>query len=145
MITFLVRDTDHVAYDSVKSNHVAGQFPVKAVTRKGKMFAVGGGAELELFMLSVLAQAMDRSVKTLLAWEKRGLLPKPMYELTDHRIRRWYSKEQVTNLHRVMWVKYSCRKNHTMDLEALAEDIRRVFWEQRIVMPEPEIPAARRR
>ena len=134
MIQFMVRDRDHPDYDTKASNQVAGGFPQRLVQRKGSEFELEGVA-VELFTVGILAEAMDRTNQSLLKWEKRGQIPKPMFQLEGNK-RRWYSSTQVTNLHRLVWGKYQCRKNHTLVLSAFFRDVGTVFYANRIVVTE---------
>lgn len=134
VIQFLVRDRDHPDYDSKSSCQVAGQFPSRLVQRKGTEFDLDGVA-VELFTIGVLAASMDRTSQSLLKWEKAEHLPKPMYQLEGNK-RRWYSSTQVTNLHRLVWGRYQCRKNHTISLDMFFKDVRTVFYSQHIVVTE---------
>jgi hypothetical protein len=71
------------------------------VTRNGKLFKDPVTKHpVELFKIGVLAEAVERSTKALILWEKEGLLPMPTYKLSaegavaSHRV---YSAAQVTS------------------------------------------------
>lgn len=74
--------------------------------RYGRVYLYDKG-EVELFTVRVLAEALDRSSDTLISWEKDGLLPKPVYQVTGGKhLLRFYSGSQVLNLNRLFIVKY---------------------------------------
>lgn len=52
---------------------------VRTVTKKGHLYPVGDDGDIvELFTTYVLAQALERTTRTIRAWETLGF-PKPMY------------------------------------------------------------------
>lgn len=137
MLVFKIRDRDDMTYHSVRSNQVAGSFPTRVVNRKGKMFDVGG-VTLEMFYVDVLAEAIDRTRQTVLAWEKAGSFPRPMFSMStvpgQPGPRRLYSMVQITNLHRLMWLKYQARNNHTFDSASWFRDVKLVFYKKALVV-----------
>lgn len=64
------------------------------VRRKGRLFHVGG-EEIAMFPISVMADAIDRNVKTIRRWELDKLWPLPQWKVPDKRCKRWYSSNQV--------------------------------------------------
>jgi hypothetical protein len=137
MLAFKIRDRDDPTYHSVRSNMIAGQFPTRAVVRKGKMFDVGG-VQLELFYVDVLAEAIDRTKQTVLAWEKAGWFPRPMFSMStapgQPGPRRMYSSVQIMNLHYRMHGHYQCRNNHTFDADNWFKDVRKMFFRKVMVV-----------
>lgn len=137
MIVFKVRDKDHPDYHPRKSNQVAGTFPTRMVNRRGKMFDVGG-VQIELFTVEVLAEAIDRKSDTIITWEKAGVFPKPVFQLSVRNTvgkRRLYSAVQVMNLHHLLWGKYQARKK-TLPLEEFLAEVKRVFYAKSVCVDE---------
>jgi hypothetical protein len=137
VLAFKIRDRQAPDYHATESNHVAGEFPTRAVTRKGKMFDVKG-VQLELFSTTVMAEAIDRTRQTLIDWERRGLFPKPIFQIStapgQPGKKRLYASVQVLNLHRLMWNKYQCRSNHTFKSEEWFADVRLIFYRKILVV-----------
>jgi len=76
---------------------------IKRVERRGRRFKVTADTEVDLFPISVLAEALDRTTQTIMQWERLGLFPKPMYIVTETiRIRRWYSRDQILGIVKLM-------------------------------------------
>lgn len=71
----------------------------------GKLYSVDGET-VELFPVSVMALALDRSPLTLKEYEKEGRFPRPLYEVAGRANRRWYSATQISNIHRLWFLKY---------------------------------------
>jgi hypothetical protein len=134
VIVLRIKDRDHPDYHPKYSNRVPlEKCPIRTVFRKGHEFQVDD-ATIELFTLQILAEAIDRQRETIMEWEKRGLFPKPLFQVAGHRIKRWYSSIQVLNLHNLMWGRYQCRKNQSMDMDSFFSDVRKVFYEHRLVV-----------
>lgn len=135
-LQFRVRDRDHPDYDTKSSNKEAGSFPTRIVSRKGAEFQLSDGEIVELFTISVIAEAMDRTPQSLLNWERKGVFPKPLFKAGSDSQKRWYSSTQITNLHRLVWGKYHCRKNHTLDSDQFFGDIKELFYQPDVVLDE---------
>ena len=71
-------------------------------TFKGRVYLVHGH-EIVLFPISVMALAIGRDRKTLVDWETVGTWPKPKWKLGDKKTKRWYSKAQILEAHRIHW------------------------------------------
>lgn len=97
------------------------------VRKVGRIYCFDKVGEVELFTLGVLAQALARTQGRIRAWEKDGVFPKPHFVIKgDHR--RWYSADQVINLHNLMFYKYGCKKNDKFDMKGWVEDVAKVFY-----------------
>lgn len=81
---------DEIEFD--KWNEDLGQFVT--VRRAGRVFHVAG-AEIVLFPISVMAEAIGRDVKTVRRWEREKTWPLPMWKVPDKRCKRWYSAAQI--------------------------------------------------
>lgn len=134
MIKFVIRDRNSELYDSKRSNEHAGTCPVRLVQRKGHLFELGSG-EVELFEVRVMAEAMDRRRRTLIEYEKQSWFPRPMYKMPNS-LKRWYSGVQVLNVHRVVWLRHGARKNGTMDRKRFFDEIKSVFYADRLIVNE---------
>lgn len=56
----------------------------RTVVRKGKPYKnPSGGDPIELFPISVMAEAVERTPKAIVLWEKQGLFPLPTYKLAS--------------------------------------------------------------
>lgn len=85
------------------------------VRRRGTLYDLGGEV-VELFTLKVLAEALDRSRDTLKEWERRGDLPRPLFQV--ERSRRFledgpwrtYSATQVMNANRLARLHFGDRR-----------------------------------
>lgn len=71
---------------------------VVTVRRQGRLFNVGG-VNVSLFPVSVLAEAIQRDVKTIRRWERAKKWPKSMWGVPDGRCKRWYSANQIMAFH----------------------------------------------
>src|ERR1044072_4434176 len=71
---------------------------------KARVFSLTG-RQVELYPIRVLARALDRTPTMVTLWEKANLIPQAIFRLKSqekHYILRWYSREQIINLHQVM-------------------------------------------
>lgn len=132
MIVFLVRDRDNPAYHTKYSNRKAGEFLTRQVQHRGVVYDMGGEM-VELFSTSVMAEAIDRTVRSLLNYERAGKFPRPLFRIADSR-RRLYSGAQVINCHRVALYRYHFVKNGQLAVEAFVSDIRQVFYSREIIV-----------
>jgi hypothetical protein len=127
MIQYRVRDRLNPLYNSKKKVLYVN------VQRRGKKYMVAG-VEVELFPPNVLAEAIDRKTYLVMRWERASLFPKPMYEVPGKMKRRWYSGEQVMNLHNLMHYRHGNYKSCKFSLPTFLEDVRRVFWKRNVVV-----------
>lgn len=130
MIQFRIRDRDHPEYSAYSAK---GRNHYRVVTRKGRTFAVGD-RRVELFTLGVLAEAIDRKTNTIVNWERAGKFPKPLYSVPSSKYKRWYSAEQVMNLHHLMHYRYGNAKTCQFDPQQFFTDVSRVYYESEIVV-----------
>jgi hypothetical protein len=109
------------------------------VHRTGKIYVVEG-EKLEIFPITVLAQALGRTTDTVKAWEKtcwcgaqirtvecedglqrrvcrnkdcehkQRILPRPIFDIVAGKQRRYYTAAQVINLHHLAHFKYEAKK-----------------------------------
>lgn len=135
-IQFLIRDRDHPDYDPKKTS-LPGEynFPTRLITRKGTMYMLGS-EEIELFGMSVLTEAIDRTKEWVAKMERSEKFPKPFYSIQGlgGKKRRWYSGVQLINMHRVAWYKWGNRKNVTISADKFLADLCLVFYQPRIVV-----------
>lgn len=68
------------------------------VVRKGRLFSLAG-APLVLFPSSVLAEAIDREVRTLRMWERAKMFPATQWKTPDKRCKHWYTGSQIRFIH----------------------------------------------
>lgn len=131
MIELWAKDRDHP-----DTNIKRCKWVLRKVKRSGKVFVVQG-RETEFFTLKTMAEALDRTTMTILMWEKKGLFPKPMFEVPLGRPgTRWYSKEQILNVHHLMLTKYNGWK-HIKDPELFKQflaDVKSVFYKREVVI-----------
>lgn len=141
MIRVRVRDRDHIGY---KGKHKLAKF--RDVYRKGK-YVYLEDKPLELFRLSVLAEALDRTNRGVLHWEEKGLFPRALFALhnPDGKYNvRWYSAAQVVNLNNLYHLKYDGRKQLHWPLYGTRaplmsrfyqffEDVRVIFYKSDVI------------
>lgn len=137
MITFDIRDRDHPKHNPKKATRFW-----RKVSRVGKVYAVNG-EEIELFTMTVLSEALDREKELLLEWEKAGLLPRPIFQLPDKPLYRYYSATQIINMHRVFRYRYGGLKhlhiirNGGKDLrKRFLADLKQVFYSGKVIVTE---------
>ena len=70
---------------------------VVRVRRKGRLFHVSG-EEIALFQINVMAESIERNVKTIRRWELDKLWPVPQWSIPDKRCKRWYSSNQIMTI-----------------------------------------------
>jgi len=129
-----VKDRDRHDYNPARD--VA---PLKAVIRKGHKFDIETIGVVEVFRLGVLAEAMDRKDHVLWDWERRGVLPKPLYEVTfDTRCRRWYSAHQIVNVNRLTQIRWQGKKylHKRNDFDQFLAEMRLCFYAPDLVVDE---------
>ena len=61
--------------------------------RKEKLVRLPDGTQIKVFSRFMVAQALGRTVRTIRAWDKNGILPEPIFKLRDGR--RWYSAQEI--------------------------------------------------
>jgi hypothetical protein len=79
----------------------ARQF-VEATFRTGRVYEVKG-LRIVLFPISVMAAAVGRDRETITLWERDKRWPKTKWQVPDKRTKRWYSKLQIQEVHRIHW------------------------------------------
>lgn len=132
-IRFNKRDRDYIGYAPYK------KAVYRQVERKGRLYSISG-EDVELFKLSILAEAIDRTPHTILIWEQKFGFPKPMFEIPSNRIKRWYSGVQIMNIYNLMYGKYSGTKyiHETELFKMFMKDVQAVFYQRHIVTPKVE-------
>lgn len=132
MITFAIRNRQYEGYKPEKP-------PVWVnVERRGKVFVVGD-REVELFPIRVLAEALDRTSDVIMRWERSGQFPKPIFEVPSEKLcGRWYSKEQITNMHRIFRFTYGGTKRwkSTEKHQRQMADFGKVYYCTQVVVDE---------
>ena len=130
MIEFVIKDRDNPEF---RPKNPKG-FPTRVVRRKGQVFDING-EKLELFPIGVLAEAMDRSNKCILRWEKDKLFPKPLFKVPGKgEKKRWYSAMQITNCHRIAWHRHKFSKGRHFNPRTFCSEVRSVFYVNRLVV-----------
>lgn len=85
-----------------------------------------------LFPAGVVGRVLCRSMSSLMAWERSGKLPAPLFEIVGTRARRWYSEKQIRMMHRhqiaILGDNPSRAKNQFQDHDAFFAAIR-ADWE----------------
>ena len=100
---------------------------LRTVERRGKMFEVDG-VYVKLFPIRVMAEAIDRTTRTLGNWERQGLFPKPMFKVPGTNCLRWYSEAQILRLNQI-WLEFRDQgKGMHFDRDAFLSRIREVFY-----------------
>jgi len=106
------------------------------VKRTGTRYDLGGEV-VELFRVKVFAEALDRTVLVVKAWEREGKIPKPLYKVEGDQCTHWYSAAQIINCHRLMMGKYQGKKYLPKEeLERFLSLIGRVWHHPRVVVDE---------
>jgi len=120
-------------FDLVQDGHARAAFV--PVVRRGELYDLGGET-VELFRIRVLAEAFDRNVRTLKAWEQAGWLPRPLFHVMGSTHRR-YSGAQITNAHRLVWARWRQRR-HLLngEMRSLFDSLGRVWLEPAVVVQE---------
>lgn len=70
-----------------------GQTQTKIDKRKEKLVRLPNGTQITVFSRFKVAQALNRTVRTIRTWDKSGILPEPIFKLRDGR--RWYSAQEI--------------------------------------------------
>lgn len=109
----------------------------KIVTRYGKRFEVSPGNSVDLFPIRVLAEALGRTAQTIVIWEREGLFPVPMYKVTNHRCKRWYSRDQIFSLVELMR-RFDFYKNKYFDKAGFLKEVRGHFYRIELEAPVSE-------
>lgn len=129
-IVYAVRNRLIEGYDPRKG---APLIPVK---RKGVLYDLGG-EQVELFRISVMAEALDRSVEVLKDWTKGKKIPKPLYRIDGNQCSHWYSAAQIINCHRLMHGGYGGRKFlPSEELQRFWDGMRAVWTSRDIIVGE---------
>lgn len=98
----------------------------KTVRRHGRRFKTTVDTEVDLFPVSVLAESIGRTIQTIILWEREGLFPAPMYVVPDTRKKRWYSRDQILGLARLM-KRYNLIKKPYFDKHSFLTEVRSHF------------------
>lgn len=61
--------------------------------RKEKLVRLPDGTQITVFSRFKVAQALGRTVRTIRSWDKKKILPEPIFKLRDGR--RWYSAQEI--------------------------------------------------
>ncbi len=137
MIIFEKKDRDYIGYNPKLPKHV-----FKKVQRKGHFYSVDN-ERVELFTISVLAEALDRNVACVSEWERAGKFPRPLFTVPNKGTRRrWYSAAQILNMHRIWRYRYSGYKYHKSKetFELFLTDLKKVFYSRVVVVDEKGEP-----
>lgn len=135
-ISFQKRDRDYPGYTPNKK-------PVwRWVLRKPKGVYEADGYEFELYPISILAEAIDRSKQTIIKWEEAGRFPKPLFDIpSTHYVRggetmkpRFYTNHQVMNLHNLWFCKYQGHKSMKEEwLKLFFADVHKIFFKREYI------------
>jgi hypothetical protein len=97
---------------------------------KGRLYNVGGKA-FEVYKVKTLAEALGKTTAAIEKWEIYGWFPKPLFYVRSDRIgicRRWYSREQILNLHDVICaLPYGRGNGHRHYKDQFFKTVRAVF------------------
>jgi len=63
------------------------------IDKRKEKWVTLGGTQFTVYSRFVVAQALGRTVRTIRAWDKKGVLPEPIFKLRDGR--RWYSAQEI--------------------------------------------------
>lgn len=66
----------------------------------GRVYHVAG-EDIVLFPIGVMAAAIWRQPRVIVAWEEAKLWPKPSWKVPDKKTKRWYSGPQILEAHRI--------------------------------------------
>lgn len=116
------------------------------VRRRGTLYDLGGEV-VELFTVKVLAEALDRSRDTILEWERRGDLPRPLFHVERRRRFledgpwRVYSSVQVVNANRLTRLHFGDRRriDDPIALAAFVTGLR-AGWYRPALVPDGRAP-----
>jgi hypothetical protein len=93
----------------------------------GRLFDLDG-VDIKLFPIRVMAEAVNRTNVTLLAWEKEGRFPTPMYKVPNTIIKRWYSENQILKANEIA-LKYAPKgKSKHLDVDNMLKEFRDMFY-----------------
>jgi hypothetical protein len=106
------------------------------VQREGWLYDAPTTGEMELFRVGVLAEAVDRSVDTLVDWESEALIPIPLFKVHGMRW-RLYSAEQIVNIHYLAMARLRGRRYvPRAELGKFFDEIWAVFYLRDVVVRE---------
>lgn len=98
----------------------------KPVTRNGKKYRLDTDVDIDLFPIRVLAEAIGRTPQTIVIWEREGLFPGPVYNVQNHRCKRWYSRGQILGVAGAMR-RLDCKRGKYFDKDGFLKEVRDNF------------------
>lgn len=130
-VLFQKRDRDYVGYTPRAKPRY------REVSRAGEVYDIGG-VEVELFKIKVFSEAIDRTDDVVKKWTKKGHIPPPLYAVTGHVCKNWYSREQVINCNRLFMGRWKGKKylSRPGEFETFVADLKEVFYAKGIVVDE---------
>ena len=104
------------------------------VRREGWLYDVPNLGEIEVFRIGTLAEAVDRKVETIVAWENDGLIPQPLFAVYGSKW-RLYSDVQITNVHRLAVARLKGRRYVPREeLDNFFDEIWSVWYEPEVIV-----------
>ena len=128
-VQFHVRDTLYPGYISTARK------VWRLIERKGTWYHLSTG-RVELFAVATVAECIGKKSATWVEWEGLEKVPPPMYRIGGGKERRrWYSGEQIMNIHNLYFHKYEGKlgafAGDRARYDAFFKDLRSIFYEVR--------------
>lgn len=120
----------------MKDNEIEFQYWMRPMRQmvlvrfEGRVYQIHG-ERIVLYPINVMAAALWRDREAIVRWEQEGKWPKPKWKLDDKRTKRWYSKAQILEAHRIHWQlcegDYGYSHSRHFDLEEFFKRVKATF------------------